>query len=539
MIIPDKTYFKEVLLMGIPNPDNFYVHFDSSYTGAENYCLNNFDSNNDGRITYDELAAVTSIPDSSYQNNPFGHGVFKEIQYFTGLTKIPDYFCYQYYGSYADNDCSIIIIPSNILTIGNDAFGYNWNLKSVKLSQGLETIGIRAFESCGLTSLVIPASVTTIGGSAFLGCSDLEIVYVKAITPPTLFYDNASNSKIFGDGRFRNENLVIYVPEESENDYKNATGWSNYADRIYGYDFLVDPEDPSVIPDSSVEPDDPSVTPDPSVEPTPVDASYITFADPSVAEICISHFDTNGSGTVSYVEAADVVDISNYFQNSFIVRFDELQYFTGLTSISNWAFRNCRLFSVTIPNNVTSIGDYAFMDCSSLTSMTIPNSVTSIGNGAFSYCNRLSSVIISNNVTSIGYNAFEECKNLKSVTIGNNVVSIGSKAFSGCKNLKSITIGNNVVSIGFKAFSGCTQLISMNIPSSVTSIGSGAFENCTRLIYVIINNSVPPALDNQTPYIFVGTQSLTAIYVPSSAVNTYKSASGWSTYADKIQAIPS
>ena len=104
---------------------------------------------------------------------------------------------------------------------------------------------------------------------------------------------------------------------------------------------------------------------------------------------------------------------------------------------------------------VTSIGDYAFRYCSSLTSVTIPNSVTSIGDYAFHGCYDLTSVSIGNNVTSIGDYAFASCSGLSSVTIPNSVKSLGNSAFDGCYGLTSVTIPNSVTSIGNSAFAYC------------------------------------------------------------------------------------
>ena len=163
----------------------------------------------------------------------------------------------------------------------------------------------------------------------------------------------------------------------------------------------------------------------------------------------------------------------------------------SVTSIGDWAFENCsRLTSVTIPNSVTSIGDWAFAGCYDLTSVTIGNSVTSIGDKAFLYCWRLTSITIPNSVTSIGDGAFESCSGLTSITLGKNLTIIGDNAFYDCKSLTSVTIPNSVTSIGDGAFAGCYYLTSVTIPNSVTSIGDDAFRDCHSLTSITIPNSV-------------------------------------------------
>ena len=163
----------------------------------------------------------------------------------------------------------------------------------------------------------------------------------------------------------------------------------------------------------------------------------------------------------------------------------------SVTSIGEWAFDGCSsLTSITIPNSVTSIGGGAFDDCSSLTSITIPNSVTEIGSSAFWGCSGLTSVTIGESVTSIGYRAFKGCSSLKFLTIPNSVTSIGDDAFRGCSGLTSVTIGESVTSIGNYAFYECSSLSSVIIPNSVTSIGNRAFFRCSGLTSVTIGESV-------------------------------------------------
>ncbi len=169
------------------------------------------------------------------------------------------------------------------------------------------------------------------------------------------------------------------------------------------------------------------------------------------------------------------------------VTYNSVSY--SVTSIGNYAFEDCTgLTSVTIPNSVTSIGNYAFEDCTGLTSVTIPNSVTSIGYGAFYGCSGLTSVTIPNSVTSIGYDTFYGCSSLTSVTIPNSVTSIGEGAFCYCTGLTSITIPNSVISIGERAFSSCSSLTSITIPNSVISIGERAFSSCSSLTSIVVEN---------------------------------------------------
>lgn len=163
----------------------------------------------------------------------------------------------------------------------------------------------------------------------------------------------------------------------------------------------------------------------------------------------------------------------------------------NVTSIGNRAFQSCSsLKSVTIPEGVTSIENLMFFDCNSLMSVTIPGSVTSIGNSAFKNCSSLTSVIIPENVTSLGTDAFFNCSSLKSATILGSLTIIGEGVFSGCGSLEGVTIPGSVTSIEHRAFWGCSSLESVTIPEGVTSIGEGAFKLCSSLESVTIPKSV-------------------------------------------------
>ena len=202
----------------------------------------------------------------------------------------------------------------------------------------------------------------------------------------------------------------------------------------------------------------------------------------------------------------------------------------SVTSIGENAFHNCRsLTSVTIGNNVTSIKAYVFRNCSSLTSVTIPNSVTSIEGYTFESCSSLTSVTIGNSVTSIGDNAFENCSSLTSVTIPNSVTIIKGYVFRNCSSLTSVTIGNSVTSIGGNAFGNCFNLTSVTIGNSVTSIGSSTFQNCSSLKQLILFPLTPPTLGSSAI-----PSTILKIYVQQSSKVAYQAATNWTAFASKI-----
>ena len=220
-------------------------------------------------------------------------------------------------------------------------------------------------------------------------------------------------------------------------------------------------------------------------------------------------------------------------------KFTKLTIGDSVTTIGESAFEDCSsLTSVTIGDSVTTIGRYVFYRCSSLTSVTIPDSITTIGNMAFYDCSNLTSVTIGDSVTTIGNYAFYYCSSLTSVTIGDSVTTIGEAAFAGCSNLTSVTIPDSVTSIGYNAFYGCTgeliiyskiieidytdnnypsyygwlkvaKFTKLTIGDSVTTIGDYTFGGCSSLTSVTIPDSVTSIGD----YAFAGCSSLTSVTI--------------------------
>lgn len=204
---------------------------------------------------------------------------------------------------------------------------------------------------------------------------------------------------------------------------------------------------------------------------------------------------------------------------------------SGVTSIGDYAFNQCsNLESVTIPTGVTSIGQTAFTECYSLTTITIPASVTTIGNGAFGRTG-LTEVTIPASVTTLGNSVFMSCTSLTTVSISADLSSIGMNLFSGCSQLASVNIPASVTSIGGSAFYGCSSLTTIDIPANVTSIGISAFRGCTGLTSL----SLPAKLTTIDFYAFYGCNnaSLTSISIPASVTsigqNAFKNCSNLAT----------
>ena len=160
----------------------------------------------------------------------------------------------------------------------------------------------------------------------------------------------------------------------------------------------------------------------------------------------------------------------------------EIEVPNSVESIGNRTFSGCiNLKNIIIPKGVKSIGDETFKYCMSLTGIEIPDSVESIGKGTFSGCINLKNIIIPKGVKSIGDETFKYCMSLTGIEIPDSVESIGKGTFSGCINLKNIIIPKGVKSIGDETFSRCSHLEKIKLPDSITCIGNAAFWNCKSL----------------------------------------------------------
>lgn len=218
----------------------------------------------------------------------------------------------------------------------------------------------------------------------------------------------------------------------------------------------------------------------------PVKASNITDVVSNLKESC----ELNVVGTISNEDLKSIGIALNNLEEDILVDID-LSLAKSLTSIGDYAFGDCsKLKTVILPNNITRIGNSAFRFSRNLESIIIPESVSNIGIDAFRGCTSLTEIIVPDNVISIAQGAFQECSNLKTVALPDNLRNLGIMVFMDCGNLKEINISKNIAYIGQDTFLNCSNLESIYIPGNVKTIGQRAFYACEKLSEIILSEGL-------------------------------------------------
>lgn len=189
-----------------------------------------------------------------------------------------------------------------------------------------------------------------------------------------------------------------------------------------------------------------------------------------------------------------------------------------------------------LPSDLTLIGNYAFYEKTNLALTELSDTITAIGDYAFNYCTNLAINKLPSKLNSIGQRAFYNCRKIKFNKIPDNVPLIDNSTFYMCYGLERVIMSNSLTAIGEGAFRKCTGLIYVECFDKLTSIGNRSFQD-TAIETFIIRRTTPPSL-NTTSFLNTPIAGGTGyIYVPDEAINTYKSATNWSAYAEQIKGV--
>lgn len=416
-----------------------------------------------------------------------------------------------------------VTIPSTVSVIGNGAFSGDSGLLDCEIPQSVTSIGSAAFIDClVLQNVILWDTITEIGASAFTNCDNITTIHIPTgLTriPSDCFKNCGALSEVKIPDNITHINVNAFngciglfnleigsgITSIGNSAFYNCSGLTSIVIRAT--------EPPAIGTDVFR-----------NTNNCPI---YVSCASIDAYAAAWSQYANRLRG----IEGTCPTENLKYFaiysnahtesgacNSSSVLEYGEVNL-SGLTD-------------VVVGGCVNSIGQSAFNGASSLTAVTIESGVTEIFSWAFQDCTSLSSISIPNTVTRIYSYAFTYCSGLTNITIPDSVTQIGSGAFNDCSSLTSFTLPSGVTAIEYGTFAGCTSLTSIEIPSAVTSIGTNAFWGCTGLTRITCLAETPPTLDE---YAFNNTTC--PIYVPAEAVDTYKTTSGWSQYASRIEAI--
>ena len=377
-----------------------------------------------------------------------------------------------------------VTLSDNITSIGWNAFNQCSALKSITLPVHLKSIEGQAFFMCsGLTSLEIPNEVTEIGEDAFGYCTGLLAVTIPASVTSIgarAFAGDTKLEAIRNDamtpqainanvfGSLDKSKCKLIVPKNALAAYLNAPVWKEFDIQT----------DEGILASGTCGAQGDNLT--------------WTLTTDGVLTIV-------GTGEME--------------------AFNQAPWYTWRNSI----------LSVVIENGATTISPVAFMSCNFLSHVEIPSTVTTIGDGAFTSCYALSEIAIPNSVKSLGNYTFLQCSSISSITIPEGVTTIGGLTFSQCVSLTDVKLPSTIKSLDASAFSKCASLTTITLPASLTTIGVSAFAECYALESVT-NEAVTPQTIN--PNVFDNlTLSNICLYVPESAVSTYKNTAVWKDFS--------
>ena len=437
------------------------------------------------------LTSVT-IPSSV---TSIGSSVFSGCSGLTSVNIPQNVTSIGYNAFYGCSGLIYITLPSKLISIGEGAFQGCSGLTSITIPQNITSIGYKAFYGCsGLTSINIPNSVTSIGYGAFWDCSSLKTVISEIEDPFAV-----DNVDFYGIP----SNATLIVPKGTKAAYlQSGWGWNQFAN-------IVEAGGSTTLTDNGIN---------------------FALKDDGTLEVI---------GLETWARIADILSDVTIGGRTYRV-----------TSIKAWAFEGrSDLLYLSIPWTVTSIGEYAFIDCGSNITVNIADPECwcqmQLGNehaSPLSSAGRVlvhdietTSIDIPKTVTSIGKFTFYQCRKIKSLNIPSSVKSIGSSAFEDCTGLTALTLSEGLQSVGGSAFEGCTGLKSLTIPSTVNTIKLNAFKNCTGLTDVYCYAESVPST-NASAFEGSYVENVT-LHVAKGCSGAYKAKEPWKNFKNIVETV--
>ena len=388
-------------------------------------------------------------------------------------------------------------------------FGDCMKLKTVELGNYVTEIPFGLFMGCSsLTSITIPEGVTSIGGYAFNN-SAKEIILQS--TTPAALESSASLASSY---------TLFVVPAAAYNNYVTATYWKDLASQI-------------TINDAAARVKSVALTAEADKS-----ALHVAIGDEDLKLVT----DLTISGTINsydFMILRNKMPVLRHLnlENATIVA-NAYEHYTGHNTQDNkfpgYGLYNCKLFSLTFPKNITSVGRDAVRNNVYLSDVTLFEGVSSIGGDAFGECDALTAITLPKGLTTIEYGAFHRCDRLASVTFLDGLTSIGQDAFVDCGALESVVLPPTVKTIGSYAFRSCHSLKEIRIPSSIRSVGDYAFQDCSKLNDVYVY-TVEPINIGQNTFAKNGNNFKGTLHAPKVSYWDYYFDTQWSQFTSFVE----
>ena len=467
--------------------------------------------------------------------------------------------------------CSTTVIPNSVKKLGSSAFFGCSELKSITIPNSVTTIGERAFSGCSrLTSITIPNSVIEINDNAFSGCSGLKKVIVSDIAKWCLisFGGISANPLGYAHHLYSDENTEIkelIIPNSVTSiggaAFSGCSGLTsvtipNSVTKIGGNAFYDCSNLMSVTINSN------AVL---SINYSSSNNLKSIFGG-NVKEFTIGR-DVTTIGKYAFSNYTSVVSVSfgsgikNIRERAFdgCTGIREIVIPNSIETIDDWAFCYCtNMKSLILGSSLQRIGLGAFMQCYNLESVYVPNHVKSLGIQAFAECIKLKNISFGSSLQSIGQGCFYLNKSLKKVTLPNSLTELGKGVFYRCENLESLKLSSSLSTIEYMLADSCSSLKEIYIPSSVTRIedlafnrcysltkivmeknvkiiGEGAFQNCNDLedIYSFIEK--PFTINDNVFNSETNVYRFAKLHIPNSTSSRYKSVKSWNLFDNIVE----